>query len=121
MISKTQLEKRIGRKTNPVLVETLILAKQHPAWHAVAAKLANSTRAHTTVNLTTLEETTKEGDTVVILGSVVGSGTLSKKIKVCALRFSASAREKLKNAKAELSTIKDEITRNQKAQGVKVL
>jgi large subunit ribosomal protein L18e len=121
MKSKTHLERKMGKKTDPLLVETLILAKQHPAWDKVAHRLANSTRQHASINLSALEEVAKEGDTFVILGSLLGSGTLSKKIRICALRASQTAREKLKDSKSEMVSIKEEIIHNPTARGVKVV
>lgn len=121
MISKTQLDKRIGRKSHPVLVETLILARQHAAWHGLAQRISASTRQHASMNLGEIDAIAKEGDVIVVPGKVLSSGSLSKKIKICALSFSQSALDKIKSHKSEAVILLDEITKNTKAQGVKIL
>ena len=54
-------------------------------------------------------------------GKVLGSGEISKKIRICALHFSESARGKLEKSKSEIVTILEEIKKNPKAEGVRVL
>ena len=121
MKSKRQLRERIGKKTNSSLVSTLVLAKKQAAWSDIAHKLSGPTRKHASVNLDAIDEITKEGDTVVVLGKVLGTGNVSKKVRVCALHFSSSARTKLKDVKAEIVSIADEIKKNPKANGIRVL
>lgn len=121
MKSIGSLRKNIGNKTHPVLVETLILARKHKAWHKIAHVLAGSTREHAAVNLGFLDKKTKEGDTVIVTGKVLGTGSLTKKIRICALSFSDSAHQKLKNVKAETATILDEIKKNPKAEGLTLI
>lgn len=121
MISKTHIRKRTKKKTNSSLVRTINLARKHSAWQHIAQQLSGSTRRHSSVNLSDIDRETKEGDTVIIIGKVLGSGVLSKKVRVCALGYSESAREKLKKSKAEIVKLDDEIQKNTKATGVKVL
>lgn len=121
MISKTKLTHRIEKKTNSSLVSTLTEAKKHAAWRAIAQRLSASTRRHASVNLSEIEQEAKEGDTVLVPGKVLSSGTLSKKVRVCALAFSGSSMEKIKSAKGEAVTIMDEIKNNKDAKGVRVL
>ena len=64
---------------------------------------------------------TKEGDTVVIPGKVLSKGELTKKIRLCALGISEVAREKLKKTKTEYATILEEIKKNPRAEGIKVI
>ena len=121
MISKTTLETRIRRKTHPSLVKTLVLTKKNPAWQRISQIISGSTRKHLSVNLSYLEEHSKEGDTVVVPGKVLGSGMLTKKIRICALSFSTAALEKMKQSKSEALSIHDEVAKNPKAQGVKII
>ena len=104
-----------------MIVETLKLAQKHKAWLPLASKLAGPTRKHESVNLSEIEKSTKEGDTVIILGKVLGMGSLEKKVRICALSFSESAREKLKKSKRELVSIAEEIKHNPKAGGIKII
>lgn len=73
------------------------------------------------MNLKDIEKVTTEGDTVVVPGKVLGSGNVNKKVRICALNFSESAKEKLKESKGEIVTIIEEIKKNPKAEGIKIL
>ncbi len=118
MISKTRLDRKIKRKRNPDLVETLFITKKNAKWYDLCHRLTASRRTMQKMNLDEIDEKTKEGDTVVVAGKVLGAGNVSKKIRVCALSFSASAREKLKEKKCEIVEIKEEEKKNKNAQGV---
>lgn len=120
-LSKTKIKSRVKRKTNPVLVETLQAAIKHPAWKPVAAILSSSTRKYASKNLFEIDKETKTGDTVVIVGKILSKGELTKKVKICALSISQKATENLKHSKSEFITILEEIKKNQKMEGVKIL
>ena len=47
----------------------------------------------------------------MVLGKVLGVGDFSKRVRVCALGFSSSAKDKLKKAKSECIDIAEEIKR----------
>ena len=121
MISKTKIKKRLKRKTNPEIVETILAAKKNEYWNKITQIISGSTRKYSSVNLNEIERKTKEGDTVVVIGKVLGSGNVSKKIRICAISFSESAKDKLKVKKSELVTILEEIKKNPKAEGIKIL
>ncbi len=121
MASIRSLRRHIGRKTHPILVETLLLARKQKAWRPLAQKIASSTRTHAAINLGQLDKNTKEGDTVVVPGKVLGTGEVTKRFRVCALSFSQVALEKLKAAKVETVTILEEIKKNVKAEGIKIV
>ena len=121
MISKTKISKRIKRKTHSEIVETVNAAKENKEWNKIAQLISGSRRKYSSVNLKEIEKQTKVGDTVIIPGKVLGSGTISKKVRVCAINFSESAKEKLKENKGEIVTILEEIKKNPKAEGVKVI
>ena len=95
MISKTKISKRILRKTNPELVETIELAKKNNQI-SLAQKLSSSTRKQSKVNLDELNKL-KENK-VIVAGKVLGKGSIQKKIEVAALSFSKQAEEKLKKS-----------------------
>ena len=120
-ISNTKLRKRIEKKNSPKVVETLMFAKKNKEWNDIAKIISSSRRKYSYINLKEIEEKTSAGDTVVIPGKVLGKGNVSKKIRICALWFSESAREKLKENKGEIVTILEEIKKNPKAEGVKIL
>ena len=121
LTSKTELKSRIVRKTNPIIAETIRLALKNSAWMKLAQILSGSTRNYISVNLKQLDAMAKEGDTIVIPGKVLGSGTLTKKLRLCALSFSEDAKAKMKETKSEAVSILEEIKLNPKSQGVKIL
>lgn len=121
MASIRSLRRHIGRKTHPTLVETLLFARKQKAWRPLAQKIAGPTRAHAAINLDHLDKKTKEGDTIVVPGKVLGTGEVTKRFRVCALSFSKVALEKLKVAHVETVTILEEIKKNAKAEGIKIV
>lgn len=116
MISKTRLSKRIKRKTNPELVETVRLARKHNLLD-IAKLLSSPTRQRVKKNLEELDKESKKDETIIVPGKVLGEGSISKKVKIIALDFSLSAEEKLKKAGCEISTIKQEMGENKKLEG----
>lgn len=121
MISKTHIKFRVQKKTNPTLLAIVAAALKNQKWFPLAKRLSASTRQQASVNLSLIDHETKAGDTIVIPGKVLGSGTLTKKVRICALSFSASAKEKMKATKSEAVLLLEEIQKNPKAEGVNIL
>ena len=120
-LSKVKLKKRLSRKTNYELAETISVAKNLPEWSLIIKIISSSTKKQSAINLFEINAHTKEGDTVVIPGKVLSKGELTKKIRLCALGISEVAREKLKKTKTEYATILEEIKKNPRAEGIKVI
>ena len=121
MISNTKIGKRVGNKTNSEVVETLLAAKKNVAWNKVAQLISGSRKKYASVNLKEIDNESNDGETVVIVGKVLGNGKLNKKVRVCAMSFSESAVEKLKDIKSEGIILLEEIKKNPKAEGIKIL
>ena len=121
MISKTKLKIRAKRKTSPVLVETIGEALKHPSWREVAKFLSSSTRNFESINLFEIDKRSKEGDTVVVLGKVLSKGELTKKVRICALGISDNAREKLRKSKSEIVSVLEEIKKNPRGEGIRLI
>jgi len=121
MKSKTKAKKQAKRKTNPSLLTTLALALKNPKWKTLAGILSGPTRKYSSVNLYRIEKETKEGDTIIIPGKVLSSGELTKKIRICSLTITPSAKSKLSQTSSEYATIAEEIKKNSKAEGIKIL
>jgi large subunit ribosomal protein L18e len=117
--SKTKIETQLKSKTNPELVETVILAKKNPAWMEVASLLTTPGRKSKGINLSNIESS--KGSVIVVCGKVLGQGEITKKIKVAAMKFSKNAEEKLKAAGCEILKISEEIKNNKDAKGVIIL
>jgi large subunit ribosomal protein L18e len=114
MKSRTLIDRQLQRKTNPELVETIMKAKKNGLWVEVAGMLSCPARRMTNANLDEIDKKAKDGEVVVVAGKVLGTGSLTKRVKLIAFAFSKSAEDKLKKAKIDYSMIKDEIDKNQK-------
>jgi len=121
MISKTKINKRGRRKTSSEIVDTLTATKKNKEWSKVSQIISGSRRRYSSVNLKEIDKETKTGDTIIVPGKVLGQGNITKKIRVCAINFSESARDKMKENKGEVVTILEEIKKNPKAEGIKIL
>jgi large subunit ribosomal protein L18e len=119
MKSNTKIEAQLKKKNNPVLVETIILAKKNPQWKEVAEVLTNSRKKRKDFNLDQIEKV--EEKIIVVCGKVLSQGEITKKKKVVALNFSEKAKEKLLNAGCEALLITEEIKINKDAKDVKIL
>lgn len=121
IVSRTTMKKRLRRKTAPDLVETIREALKHEEWSAVTRWISVPTRNLVSKNLSEIDRDTKVGDTVIIPGKVLSKGNLTKKIRVCALAYSEKAKEKMKESKSEIVFVIDEIKKNPKAEGIRLL
>jgi large subunit ribosomal protein L18e len=120
-ISKTSLKQRIHRKTNPQLAATIFLVSKNPAWFKFAKLFSESTRKHSSVNLGQIDAQTSMGDTIIVPGRVLGVGEITKKVRICSFGISKEARENLKKTRSEWIHVLDEIKKNPKAEGLKVI
>jgi large subunit ribosomal protein L18e len=121
MKTKTLIEKQLKRKGNQELVDTIIAAKKQKAWVEVAGLLAAPRKNYPNMNLDKINKDSKEGESVLIPGKVLSQGNIDKKLKVVALAFSETAKEKLKNSGCQVSSITEEIKSNPEAKGLKIL
>ncbi len=118
---KQRIEKKLQKKRNPELVETIIKAKKLKPWLKISHLLSYPRSKRIEVNLNKINNESKEGDTIVVPGKILGQGEIDKKLVVVAFNFSNEAREKLKNQKCETKTILEEIKQNPKAEGIRII
>jgi large subunit ribosomal protein L18e len=118
-ISKSKIENRIRKKMNPYLISTAIaLKKTNPE---IAKILVMPKRKMVRINLEELDAQLKDSDKALIPGKVLGTGNLTKKVKIIAYSFSESAVEKLEKAKIEFSELSEEIKTNKKLNEYKII
>ncbi len=120
-MNKTKIEKKLRRKTNPELVETIINSKKNKAWLTISHMISTPRRNMVALNLDEIDKQTKDKDFVVVPGKILGNGELNKKITLAAFSFSASAKDKLNKAKIETLTIKEAIHKNPNAKDIKII
>ncbi|HDG63840.1 50S ribosomal protein L18e [Thermococci archaeon] len=90
-------------------------------WKDIAWRLERPRRQKAEVNISRINRHTKEGDIVVVPGSVLGAGSLDHKVIVAAWKFSEKAKEKIIQVGGEAITIEDLIERNPKGSGVIIM
>ena len=121
MVSKRTIKFRVRRKTNPAIAEVTRAALKNTAWAKVAQMLSGPTRLYSSVNLSQIDKETKAGDTVVIIGKILAKGSLTKKLRLCALSISKSAESRLSETKSQFVPLIEEINKNPKAEGIKLI
>ena len=121
MLSKTKIRDRARKKTSQDVKDTINLALKHVGWMQVAKILSGPTRNQSVLNLQEIDHKAKTGDTIIVTGKVLSKGNLTKKIKICSMSISGQAREKLKETKSEYIHLSEEIKKNPKAEGIKIL
>ncbi|MEX0569399.1 MAG: 50S ribosomal protein L18e [Candidatus Njordarchaeota archaeon] len=90
-------------------------------WRYVAELLQKPRRLRPQVNISKINRYTKDGDTIVIPGKVLGAGNLDHKVTVAAYSYSESAKEKIENAGGKVISIQDLINENPKGSNVKII
>jgi len=108
--------------TNPVLLETIETLEQQEAniWQDVAENLGKVNRKRPEVNLSQIDRVSEEGQTIVVPGKVLGSGRLTKDIKVAAFNASQSAKQQI-SENGEFMFIRDLLEENPNGSEVKIV
>jgi large subunit ribosomal protein L18e len=115
------------KTNNPELVALIRDLKKHSQetqtelWRCLAKHLTRSKRSRISVNLSRLNRYTKEGETVVVPGKVLGSGKTEHALNVAAFSFSDTAQSKIQNAKGSCLSIRDLMKKNPSGTNVKVM
>ena len=117
--------KRTG-PTNPYLRSLVgeLRKSESDFWRAVAEKLNKPTRQKVEVNLSDIERHAgKEGKeaVVVVPGTVLASGELTRPVTIAAWKFSGSAEGKIRKAKGKIMAINELMKERPKGEGVKII
>jgi large subunit ribosomal protein L18e len=97
-ISKTKIDKKARRKTNPRLKDLIITLKKQGDLE-LANILAQPRRKAIVVNIEKINRETKPGDKVIVPGKLLGKGEMQHAITIAAFSFSQEAIKKLKSCK----------------------
>ena len=92
-----------------------------PIWAKLAEYASKPSIARRDLNLNRIDQLTKENDTVVFPGKVLGTGTISHKITLCSFSISNSAASKVLENGGKLITYSDLIKQNPTGKGVVLL
>ena len=115
------------KATNPELILLIrdlkknSLENQAQVWRSLADHLSSSKRSRIAVNVSRLNRYTKDGETVVVPGKVLGAGKADHPIIVAAFAFSDVGQSKIQNAKGKCLSIRDLMKKNPSGKNVKLM
>ena len=115
------------KATNPELISLIQDLKKQSReseadlWLAISDSLASSKRSRVAVNVSRLNRFTKEGETVVVPGKVLGAGKADHPLTVAAFTFSDVAKSKIQGAKGNCLSIRDLMKKNPTGKNVRLM
>ncbi len=92
-----------------------------PIWAKLAEYALKPSIARRDINLNRISQLTKENDTVVFPGKVLGTGNVPHKITLCSFSISNSAADKIIGSGGKLISYSDLIDQNPTGKGVVLL
>jgi large subunit ribosomal protein L18e len=95
--------------------------KKSPIWKALEKKFKNTRSKYSEVNISKLDNITKEGDVVIVPGKVLGSGILEHKIILSAFAISVTALKKIVDSGGKVITINDLVEQYPDGKGVRII
>jgi large subunit ribosomal protein L18e len=101
-------------------LKKLSIEKKSNIWKRIAEDLEKPTRDKRIINIYKLAKYSKENDTVIVPGKVLGTGELMHKLNVAAFQFSTEAQKKI-SEKGKCLTIQELMKQNPDGKHVKIL
>lgn len=95
--------------------------EQVGVWKRVALDLEKPTRCQRIVNLSRINTNTKNNETIVVPGKVLGGGELDHTVHVAAYAFSVQAKDKIQKAKGSVYSLLDLVKQNPKGKDVRII
>tara|TARA_Y100000591_G_scaffold265266_1_gene238778 strand:+ start:237 stop:584 length:348 start_codon:yes stop_codon:yes gene_type:complete len=98
-------------------------SKEHdaPIWAKVADFVQKSRSNQKIVNLTKINQTTEDGNAIVITGKVLGTGNISHKVSISSFSISNSAAKKIIESGGEVLKFSEMIEKFPTGKGVKII
>ncbi|MBD3313224.1 50S ribosomal protein L18e [Candidatus Woesearchaeota archaeon] len=90
-------------------------------WKRIAADLEKSSRKRRVVNVHRINKHTKDNETVIVPGKVLGTGEIDHKVNVAAFDFSEGAKKKIIQAKGACMNLSEIIQKNPKGQNIRII
>jgi large subunit ribosomal protein L18e len=115
------------KKTNPRILQLIdaLKAKSREQnvgiWRDIALRLDKPTRHYAEVNLSKISRYSKDNETVLIPGKVLGTGNIDHPVTVAALNFSMTAEQLIANAQGKCLSIEQLMETNPTGKGVRIL
>ena len=92
-----------------------------PIWRKLAEYALKPSVARKTINLNKIDLLTKDNDTIVFPGKVLGTGNISHKITICSFSISSSAASKILEAGGSIITYSELVEKSPTGKGVVLL
>ena len=121
-----QVAKRTG-PTDIIARRTIRLLRKYantysaPIWRYVAELLERPRRLRIVVNVSKINRYTREGETVVVPGKVLGAGEIKHSVTVAALSFSYTALSKIERAGGRAIHIQRLLEENPRGSNVRII
>lgn len=92
-----------------------------PIWKSIEKKFQSSRSNRSEVNVSKLDNITKEGDIVIVPGKVLGSGIINHKIILSSFSISVTAMKKVIDCGGEVITINELVEQYPDGKGVRII
>ncbi len=90
-------------------------------WRDVAKRINSRRKSYANVNVGKIDKIARDGDIIVVPGSLLGSGYFERKVTIAALRASRGAIQKLSESGAEFKSLVDVAHENPKGTGIRIV
>jgi len=102
-------------------MEAIRESKKLENWNQVSDLISSPKRKSIILNLSQINEMSKDGESVVVPGKVLSTGDAPKGLKVAAFHFSENARQKIQTAGGKCLSIGDVVKLAPSGQGVRIV
>ena len=92
-----------------------------PIWAKIADYAQKSRSNQKIVNLKKIDESTEDGNAIIITGKVLGTGNISHKVSISSFSISNSAAQKIKQSGGEVLKFSEMIEKFPTGKGVKII
>jgi large subunit ribosomal protein L18e len=117
-ISKNKISKRTKNKKNPEIIEIINLAKKNNLLD-LAKKLSAPRSQYKNINLDEINDI--DGESILVVGKVLGSGNVNRKIDIAAISFSEQAKAKLNKLNCNSESIYSMLKKKPGLEGVRII
>ena len=107
-----RIKRNIENKRLLELLNNLRKAKK-PFWKRVRELLSKPRRKRVAVNISKIDKYSKEGETVIVPGKVLGSGNITKPLRIVAFSFSETAKKQIQEAGGKAEYIEKVLEKEQ--------
>ena len=90
-------------------------------WKRIASDLERPTRQRRITNLFNIDMHSKDGETIVVPGKILGTGDLNKKLTIAAYDFSDKAQKKIMQSGSTAMTLGEFMSKNPKGNKARIL